>query len=197
MVAAILAAITQNWSAVFASLGAFGLTYVPKALASQMNVRIPLQFEMFIILFLYASIFLGEVGGYYERFWWWDIVLHTGSAFAFGFTGFLILYLLFVRQKLQASPWLVAMFSLAFGIAIGTIWEIFEFAMDQIFGLNMQKSGLRDTMYDLIVDAIGAGTASLIGFVYIKYKIRDPFDSLINWFLLANPRFRPRSRRRR
>ena len=26
-----------------------------------------------------ASMFLGEVGDAYERFWWWDAVLHTGS----------------------------------------------------------------------------------------------------------------------
>lgn len=40
-------------------------------------------------------------------------------------------------------------------MAIGGIWEIFEFAMDQVFGMNMQKSGLIDPMWDLIVDALG------------------------------------------
>lgn len=197
LLAGILAALTQNWSAVFASLGALLLTYVPKALASQINVRLPLQFELFIIIFLYGTIFLGEVGDYYERFWWWDIVLHTGSAFAFGFAGFLTLYLLFIRNKLRASPSLIAMFAFAFGMAIGTLWEIFEFAMDQIFGFNMQKSGLRDTMWDLIVDALGAGTASLIGYIYLKYQVKDPFDALINWFLKENPRFKPRSKHSR
>ena len=29
---------------------------------------------------------------------------------------------------------------------IGAVWEIFEYGMDQTFGLNMQKSGLDDTM---------------------------------------------------
>jgi hypothetical protein len=50
-------------------------------------------------------------------------------------------------------------------------WEIFEFSMDQIFGLNMQKpmlgdpSGLTDTMWDMIVNLIGAAIVSLSGWV--------------------------------
>jgi uncharacterized membrane protein YjdF len=61
------------------------------------------------------------------------------------------------------NPGFVALFAFVFAIALGTLWEIFEFAMDQIFGLEMQKpmfgdpSGLTDTMWDMIVNAIGAG----------------------------------------
>ena len=39
---------------------------------------------------------------------------------------------------------------ICFAITIGALWEVFEFGMDQLFGLNMQKSGLLDTMGDLI-----------------------------------------------
>lgn len=185
----VAAIFTGRWSVVFAAAGALTLSYLPQFLASQIKVRLPLQFQFIITLFLYASIFLGEVGDYYERFWWWDVVLHAGSAFAFGFVGFLTLFLLYSRHKLAASPFLVSIFAFSFGLAIGTLWEVFEFAMDQIFGLNMQKSGLRDTMWDLIIDGIGAGTASVIGYIYLKYKVRDPFDTLIAWFLHENPQF--------
>jgi hypothetical protein len=104
----------------------------------------------------------------------------------------LILYLITARGKLKASPFLIAIFSFAFGLAIGALWEIFEYAMDTWFGLNMQKSGLRDTMADLIVDAIGAGVASVTGYIYLRFNIHDPFDRLIEWFLQENPRFKPR-----
>ena len=64
---------------------------------------------------------------------------------------------------------------LAFAIAVtvGAMWEIFEFLMDLWFGLNMQKSGLTDTMGDLIVDVIGAGIASWIGYAYLRGKDRS------------------------
>lgn len=197
VIAALLALWTSNWTTLFAAVGALGLTYVPRVLAGSFRVNLPLQFEAVIAVFLYASIFLGEVGDYYNKFWWWDTVLHAGSAFAFGFAGFLILFLLQSRKKLQASPFLTSLFAFSFGLAIGALWEIFEFAMDSLFGLNMQKSGLRDTMSDLIVDTLGAGIASFIGYIYLRFDIRDPFDSFIAWFLRANPRFKHRKPRRR
>jgi hypothetical protein len=181
-----------RWSVAFAAAGTLLLSYLPLLLASSIRIKLPLQFQLASTLFLYASIFLGEVGDYYERFWWWDVVLHAGSAFAFGFVGFLTLYLLYARHKLKASPFLLSLFAFTFGLAIGAIWEIFEFAMDQLFGLNMQKNGLRDTMWDLIVDGLGAGSASCIGYVYLRFKIRDPFDFLISWFLRENPQFSSR-----
>lgn len=197
VVAALLALLTQNWTTLFAAVGALALTYVPRVLAGSLQVNLPLQFEAFIVVFLYASIFLGEVGDYYDRFWWWDSVLHAGSAFAFGFAGFLILLLLLSRKKLQASPLLISLFAFSFGLAIGALWEIFEYVMDSVFGLNMQKSGLRDTMGDLIIDMVGAGIASFIGYIYLRFNVRDPFDSFINWFLQANPRFGNRKARKR
>src|SRR5687767_7951540 len=88
------AVLTGRWSVVFAAGGTLVLSYLPQIIASQARVNLPLQFQFIITLFLYASIFLGEVGDYYEKFWWWDVVLHAGSAFAFGFAGFLTLFLL-------------------------------------------------------------------------------------------------------
>jgi hypothetical protein len=44
-----------------------------------------------------------------------------------------------------------------FAVAVGAVWEIFDFSMDEPFGTDMQKamfgdpSGLTDTMWDLIV----------------------------------------------
>ena len=190
VVAAILAVVTGRWSALFISLGTLGLTFVPQVLASRVNVKLPLQFEFAITAFLYTSMFLGEVGDYCEKFWWWDVVLHTGSAIAFGFAGFLLLYLMVNRNKLKASPFLISFFAFTFAVAIGALWELFEYFMDSTFGTNMLKSGLRDTMADLIVDTIGAATASVIGYIYLKFSVHDPFDALIGWFVQANPRFK-------
>jgi tetrahydromethanopterin S-methyltransferase subunit E len=191
------ALIRGRWSVAFAATGTLVLSYLPQLLASTVKVRLPLQFQFFITVFLYASIFLGEVGDYYEKFWWWDVVLHAGSAFAFGFVGFLTLYLLYARHKLATSPFLLSWFAFCFGLALGAIWEVFEFTMDQAFGFNMQKSGLQDTMWDLIVDGIGAGIASTIGYIYLRFKVRDPFDFLIQWFVRENPQFRSRRLGRR
>ena len=80
------------------------------------------------------------------------------------------------------------MFSFCFAVAIGVLWEIFEFTMDNLFGLNMQKSGLLDTMSDLIIDSIGAFLVSVSGFVYMKKWTVQIFSRLIRKFIEKNPR---------
>jgi hypothetical protein len=53
-------------------------------------------------------------------------------------------------------------------VSVGTIWEVFEFLADQYLGLNMQKSGLVDTMTDLMINATGAALAALLGYFYVR-----------------------------
>ncbi len=60
------------------------------------------------------------------------------------------------------SPALAAMFSFAFGVMLLTGWEFYEFTMDRLYGLNLQRTeyytdaGLVDTMADLIIGACGS-----------------------------------------
>ena len=61
--------------------------------------------------------------------------------------------------------------------------------MDQIFGLNMQKSGLIDTMWDLIVDSIGALLTSLVGYFYIRGKKLPLFTRFLQKFSKENPKY--------
>ena len=61
--------------------------------------------------------------------------------------------------------------------------------MDQTFGLNMQKSGLVDTMGDLIVDIIGAGVAGLTGALYLRGKALGSVSALVEEFVDLNRRF--------
>ncbi len=158
---------TENYLTLFVSILTFGLVLIP-FFVRRLKLVLPTEIEIVIILFIYATLFLGEVQDFYLRFWWWDILLHGFSALIFGFIGFTILYFMVNRHELKARPWALAIFSFSFAIAIGVVWEIFEFSMDSFFGLNMQKSGLLDTMSDLIVDVLGALISSTIAFVYLK-----------------------------
>jgi len=138
-----------------------------------------MEIELIVLIFIYATLFLGEALAFYHHFWWWDLILHAGSAIIFGFIGFIILYYLYAHHQIESKAYALALFSFSFAIAIGVVWEIFEFGMDSIFGLNMQKSGLIDTMGDLIVDSIGALLASSIGYFYLRVKHTLVFKDII------------------
>ncbi|MDJ1016925.1 MAG: hypothetical protein QNJ35_10470 [Paracoccaceae bacterium] len=166
--AGVFALATGHWSNVFMIVTAIFLTLLPAMFSARFQIRLPLSFLTAISLFVFGTLFLGEVYDFYNRFWWWDLILHGMSAMGFGIIGFLFVFYLFEGDKYAAPPWALGLVSFALAISIGTLWEIFEFAMDQLFGLNMQKSGLVDTMTDLIVDSLGAFVGAISGFFWLK-----------------------------
>lgn len=185
----IVSLFTARYSTAFVALGTFGLTLLPMAFAHRFQIYIPRSFMAAIVVFLFATLFLGEVDDFYYRYWWWDVVLHGGSALAFGLVGFVAIFMLFQGDRYAAPPWAMGLFAFCFAMSIGALWEIFEYSMDQIFGTNMQKSGLQDTMWDLIVDAGGGFIGALSGVVYLKRDSGTPFAGLIRDFVQRNSKF--------
>ncbi len=191
-VGVILAIFQGRWLPAITTLSIMILTLLPLLLSRRFRVIIPPEFEVLAVIFIYASLFLGEVHGYYVRYWWWDALLHTGSGFLLGLMGFLLVHILNEMENVSVhmKPGFVALFSFMFAVGMGAIWEIFEFFMDQTFGLNMQKSGLIDTMWDLIVDCAGALAIALLGWTYLKKGESKSFlERWISAFIDANPRF--------
>jgi hypothetical protein len=191
---ALLELLKGDWLAAIATLGVVIITFLPVALGQRFNVRIPPEFELLAVIFVYASLFLGEVHGYYLKYWWWDSLLHTSSGLLLGIFGFLLVYVMNEKEDLQFSlkPSFVALFAFAFALAMGVLWEIIEFAADQTFGTNMQKSGLIDTMWDLIVDGLGAFTIAILGYGYLSTAGSESFlERWIHHFIIVNQRFFP------
>lgn len=186
---AIEALITQRFSLAFVALTTLGLSMAPMLLTRWIDVAVPPGFMLAVVAFVSGTVFLGEVFDFYEKFWWWDIAMHGGSAMGFGLIGFILVFMMFQGDRYAAPPSAIAFFAFCFALAIGAMWEIFEFAMDQSFGLNMQKSGLQDTMGDLIVDCIGALIGAGAGFAYLKGQALGGMTGMIEDFVRRNPRF--------
>ena len=87
----------------------------------------------------------------------------------FGLIGFLVVYVFYMTNRIRIAPIYVAVISFGTAVTLGTMWEIFEFLMDLSLGLNMQRSGLTDTMTDLMVNAAGALAAAAIGYYYVRH----------------------------
>jgi hypothetical protein len=192
----------KNWLFAFLSGLTFFLTFISKIVKKRYNLKIPAELEIIIVLFIYAGIFLGGVREFYYKYWWWNYLLHLLAGVSLGFAGFLILYVLHKTERLKTSPFLIVFFSFCFALSIGALWEIFEFSIDFFFGYNMQKArgleniygycdtyfGVIDTMFDLILDAIGALIASIAGYFYLKKGEVFLFDSLVKKFEKQNRR---------
>jgi uncharacterized membrane protein YjdF len=106
-------------------------------------------------------------------------------------------------EKIKTSPKTVAIFSFAFALAMGALWEIVEFSIDMIFGpisngVLMQsgrffwtniQGGLVDTMKDLIDDSIGGIFSAVMGYLYIKRESGIVVKPIMKEFKKDNPKF--------
>jgi hypothetical protein len=186
----------QQWLNTAAIGGILLLTALPLLILRRLAIFIPPEFELLAIAFIFASLFLGGTRDYYGRFWWWDLALHTTSGALLGILGFLLVYVLngIPRLDLHLRPGFVAFFAFCFALAVGALWEVFEFSMDELAGTNMQTpflgdpSGLTDTMWDLIVDALGALAIALAGYLYMKRGMTSFIERWIQRFIAGNPR---------
>ncbi|HNZ65446.1 MAG TPA: hypothetical protein PKJ10_06375 [Smithella sp.] len=179
----IIEELSQRIELLFWSFVTLALTFLPDYIEHK-NIHLPHLLEIFIVIFIFAGIFLSVRFELYYNVFWWDDLLHAVSGVIIGFLGFIIIYKINSKYSMDVSPLLVAVFAFTFAITMGVLWEIFEFAIDWVFGTTMQSwdlphdttligrafqgSGLRDTMSDLIIDSIGALSTSII--CYFLYK---------------------------
>ena len=156
--------------------------HLPSILERKLRFELPSLLYTFYIIFLYCAIFLGEVRSFYYLVPQWDTVCHFCSSMMMGFFGLMVVTILNRDKHLSVSlsPFFVCLFAFCFSVTLGSIWEIYEFAADGLFGMNMQKftladgtvlvghAALADTMKDIIVDVLGSLLASVIGYFSIR-----------------------------
>ena len=114
---------------------------LPLRLIRQKTLQIPRVMLVLYIAFLYCAIFLGEVRSFYYAVPQWDTILHTMSGAMLGALGFSMIAIFNNAERipLNLSPVFIALFAFCFALAMGAVWEIYEFTMDSVFGTNMQK----------------------------------------------------------
>lgn len=179
----LISAFRQELFLTSTSLVVLFFSFLPTIVSKNYRIRLPIEIDFVITLLLYLHFFLGEYNHFYVKISWWDIFLHFGNSVILGLLGFILAYSLLLTSKMSTKPILASLFALSFSVFIGVLWEIFEFLMDYFFGFTMQKSGIVDTMTDLMVDVMGAMVVSAAGFFYMRKKKDGIFNRLIKKFL--------------
>ncbi|NLV35236.1 MAG: hypothetical protein GXY17_00975 [Clostridiaceae bacterium] len=165
------------------TLGVF-IMFLPGIISRRFSIQIPSNMYIMFVLFLYCAIYLGEVQSFYYQIEHWDALLHGFSGAMLGALGFSVITLFNKSERvpIYLSPAFVALFSFCFAIMLGVLWEIYEYVVDGLLGLNMQKFALADgkqlvgrdalsnTMKDFIFNTIGALFMSIAGYISLKYE---------------------------
>jgi len=190
----------RDWENIFLTLIVVGLTLLPAFVGRRYRIVIPPEFQFISALFVVLTLFLGSAADFYYKFWWWDLVLHTGSGFLLGIIGFLAVFLLNQTDRIPKgiTPFFLCFFAVTFAVTLGVVWEIFEYAVDRVSpATNMQsrETGVVDTMQDLIVDTLGAIVVAVMGWLHVRTGRYSIIASALARFIRFNPRlFRQKPR---
>jgi len=133
-----------------------------------------------VYLYCIFSLVMGSMLDFYDKIWWWDLLMHILSGVILGVIGNVMLN----RNKEKNKVTKLIRFLFIVGIACigGVVWEIYEFSIDSLFNLDTQLAknyGVSDTMWDLIMDFIGG----LIFAVWNRHSWPDLFNLFIYFFL--------------
>lgn len=163
----------------------FGLiaALLPALIERWGHFRFPVILLVIFEAFILGAVLLGT-GMQFYNIPYWDKFLHLFSASMLAGLGLAIFGALTPKDRLyQTSPFLLALFAVAFGTMIGVFWEFYEFTGDGLLGLNMQRymsghtllagrAALMDTMGDLLADFLGSLLLGILAYLGIKRNPR-------------------------
>lgn len=160
----VLQLFNHNYENVFLCILTLLLLVVPSLLQVTFKIDLPETLEIILLLFVFAAEILGEIKSFYLIFPYFDTLLHTLNGFLAAAIGFSLVDIMNKDERLtfQMSPLFMAIVSFSFSMTIGVCWEIFEYMMDSIFLLDMQKDTIIHTISSVSLDATMSNTAIVI-----------------------------------
>lgn len=156
----VLSILRGEYESAFICLLVLILFILPFFIQQNFGIQLPTTLEIIILLFIFAAEILGELEGYFITYPDWDTMLHTTTGFLCAATGFALIDILNrnSRIKFHLSPIYVALAAFCFSMTVGVLWEFFEFGMDRLFHLDMQKDTVVQSITSVMLDPTNSNT---------------------------------------
>ena len=176
----------DDLTGVFGCIIGIILSFIPSILHKNFNITLPWILDTLIAFALFLHIG-GVVLNVYHTIPYYDSLTHFVSAILVAFLAFVSIYILDKYWKgLHMNKYAMAFIVIIFTMAMGVIWEFFEWATDILFQTHEQW-GLEDTMKDLFIDTIAGIFIAIVGvnlikkgrFQKITYKLGKQINSKI------------------
>lgn len=144
----------HNYENVFLCILSLFLMIVPSFIQAEFKIELPSLLEIIIFLFIFSAEILGEISSFYLYFPMWDTILHTLNGFLCAAIGFSLVEIMNndKRLKFTLSPLFMSVVAFCFSMTIGSLWELFEFGMDQFFNFDMQKDTVIQAIHSVTLD---------------------------------------------
>ena len=148
------------------------LFMLPSFCERRLHIDLPDTLEVIVLLFIFSAEILGEIQEFYILIPGWDTVLHTLNGFLCAAIGFSIVNILNgdKHTSMHLSPFYMAVTAFCFSMTIGVLWEFFEWGMDNLAGLDMQKDTVLTGFNTVMLDPQGRNVA---------YHVRNVTDTIL------------------
>lgn len=118
-----------------------------------------LRLSWWQIVYISFALFAHPIGGlygFYSTVWWFDHLTHTLSATLVAAIGYTLIRT--YRVRAGGHRWLVPVFTMAFVLTAGLIWEMVELHVDwlTVYSYN-------DTLFDYAFNTLGGLLVVLVG----------------------------------
>jgi hypothetical protein len=159
--------INRRWDKFYAAIFIIPIsiiTFVIYDFNERRDIKIPYSTYIISHLFMIATLYLGPIYGLYEKYAWWDSFLHFISGPVLIILAFNILHVLWDKNLIKTSknPIFFMLLAFLFSITAHTVWELFEFLIDLIFGTKMTNFDIMDTMLDTLLNFISSIISAFI-----------------------------------
>ena len=157
-----------EYESAFICLLVLVLFMLPFFIQQNFGIELPSTLEIIILLFIFAAEILGELECYFITYPHWDSMLHTTTGFLCAATGFALIDILNrnSRIKFELSPIYVALAAFCFSMTVGVLWEFFEFGMDRLFHMDMQKDTVVQSITSVMLDPTNRNIPVTIGGIH-------------------------------
>ena len=136
------------------------LPIIIPTILKKLKISINDTIEKMYLILIFLS---GTIGRIYRLYYitnWYDTLVHGIS----GILIFIFAQIILKHYKLNRNTLFNIIFGITLTMSLGTLWELIEFDIDQIFKTNMQsiETGLLDTMKDISIATITSIITAII-----------------------------------
>jgi hypothetical protein len=153
------------------------LLFIPQ-ITSKYEIRIPSEFEWFLLIFAIITLFLGKTGG---------IITPIIFGIAVAMVGFMILSILYLSNQIKKNYFLIIMFSFNFAVAFGFAIELAKYYLKLLLNQNISADIYIYSMQTMTFVVLGALISSLIGYIYMRYHFKI-IGGIVGRIIEKNPR---------
>ncbi len=159
----------KDWLWAFACFFGFLLAVSPAIIRRNLKFSVHWLIEFLLVFAISLHIWGGVLHLYSLPFY--DKIAHFLASAIVAFFALITMYVIDTfSPRIHMDLFMLAFFIAIFTMAMGVIWEIAEFAMDQIVshGIPYAQVSLENTMWDLIADSIAGIVVGIVGAIGIR-----------------------------